>query len=84
MCKVRKEALIIQINILKLVQKQYIYKQHKTEIYIYIYISIHERKEGENIQISVKINREGQNIQKEKKAVRTCIIQPEESDRHLC
>ena len=58
MCKVRKEALIIHVNILKLVQKQYIYKQHKTEIYIYI----HERKEGENIQISVKINREGQNI----------------------
>lgn len=63
-----------------MVQKQYIYKQHKTEIYIYT----HKRKEGENIQISVKINREGQNIQKEKKAVRTCIIQPEESDRHLC
>ena len=35
MYKVRKEALIIHINILKLVQKQYIYKQPKTEIYVY-------------------------------------------------
>ena len=35
MCKVRKEALIININILKLLQIQYIYKQHKTEKYIY-------------------------------------------------
>ena len=59
-------------------------------IYIYInstkqkYIYTRKRKDGENIQISVKINREGQNIQKEKKAVRNSIIQPEESDRYLC
>ena len=42
MCKVRKEALIIHINILKLVQKQYIYINSTKQKYIYT----HKGKKG--------------------------------------
>ena len=53
-----RNVLIIHIKVLQLVPKKNIYMDSRKQKYIYIL-----KKEGKKVKISVKINRDGQNIQ---------------------